>query len=159
VAPEKELEELMYQPMDSEVTVFDQDHPLQVATVPITGDCHEFNPLMLGYVLIIGRWKAGIRELLESDAVEPPSPDATDLQYKYFPPQAVKLVAPKVRVFPVPIRVVGSEKELSPIHHSLLTELKELNVPGLHEMLTFPLMAADGIFEITGRERLDGGGL
>jgi hypothetical protein len=96
---------------------------------------------------------------LEIELAVPPSPVATVLQYKYFPPQAVKLVAPKVRVFPVPIRVVGSEKELSPIHHSLLTELKELNVPGLHEMLRFPLKATDGIFEITGREILDGGGL
>ena len=46
---------------------------------------------------------------LDSDAVVPPSPDATDLQYKYFPPQAEKLVAPNEREFPVPILVAGSE--------------------------------------------------
>jgi hypothetical protein len=46
---------------------------------------------------------------LDREAVAPPSPEATDLQYKYFPPQAVKLVAPNESVFPVPILVAGSE--------------------------------------------------
>ena len=46
---------------------------------------------------------------LDREAVAPPSPEATDLQYKYLPPQAVKLVAPNERVFPVPILVAGSE--------------------------------------------------
>ena len=44
---------------------------------------------------------------LDREAVAPPSPEATDLQYKYLPPQAVKLVAPNEREFPVPIREVG----------------------------------------------------
>jgi hypothetical protein len=80
VAPENESDELMYQPTDSEVIVFDQDHPLQVATVPIVGDCQEVNPLMFGYVLMIGFWNAGIRELLDIVADVPPSPEAMDLQ-------------------------------------------------------------------------------
>ena len=61
VAPETESDELMYQPKDSEVIVFDQDQPEQVATVPIAGDCQDVNPFILGKVLIIGFWNAGIR--------------------------------------------------------------------------------------------------
>ena len=88
----------------------------------------------------------------------PPSPTATDLQYKYFPPQEVKLEAPNVSVLPVPIREVGSENELSPTHHSLVTELEYENTAGEQLMTTFPLIAADGIFVITGLVEFDGGG-
>ena len=80
VAPDTESIELTYQPKVSEVIMFDQDQPEQVATVPMAGDCHEVNPLIFGKVLMIGFWNPGIRELLDIVADVPPSPEATDLQ-------------------------------------------------------------------------------
>jgi hypothetical protein len=70
----------------------------------------------------------------------------------------VKLDAPNTSVFPVPIRVVGSENELSPTHHSLVTDVEKLNVPGLQLIDTFPLNATVGILVIDGRETFEGGG-
>jgi hypothetical protein len=70
----------MYQATDSEVITFDQDQPEQDATVPMVGDCQEVKPIIFGYVLMIGFWNAGIRELLDIVAEVPPSPEATDLQ-------------------------------------------------------------------------------
>jgi hypothetical protein len=61
VAPETESDELIYQPTDSVVIVFDQAQPEQVATVPMAGDCHEVNPLIFGKDLIIGFWNPGIK--------------------------------------------------------------------------------------------------
>jgi hypothetical protein len=54
--------------------------------------------------------------------------------------------------------VVGSKNELSPTHHSLVTEVEKLNVPGLQVIETFPLNATVGILVIVGRETFDGGG-
>ena len=61
-------------------------------------------------------------------------------------------------MFPVPIRVVGSKNELSPTHHSLVTEVEKLNVPGLQVIETFPLNATVGTLVTVGRETFDGGG-
>jgi hypothetical protein len=63
-----------------------------------------------------------MRRPLEVALVEPPSPVATELQKRYLPPRAVNSAAPNVIELPVPILDVGAKKELSPIHHSVVTD-------------------------------------
>ncbi len=94
---------------------------------------------------------------VELELEVPPSPEAMDLQYKYFPPKAVKQVDGKENEVPVAIFEFGSEYKESPIHHSELTLVELLKDPGEQVIETELLDADIGIFEMIGRATFTGG--